>query len=143
MALKSHYTMSEAATIAPIVLWSDQCSGNLYLSKKNTFFDFYTDENKAIKRSALPRSASADSHFKYSDEGTQSPASPTRRSDSPSNRSMWSSDNDAHQHHEECASPGSSTSTRASNSWVAEEDVTVSLGYPTQFMPGSMSTCIN
>lgn len=45
----------------PIVLWSDHCQGNLYLAKKNTFLEFYSDAAKAIKRSACPRSASADS----------------------------------------------------------------------------------
>jgi len=56
-------TMSAAASIAPIVLWSDRCQGNLYLAGKNTFLEFYTDEHKAIKNKAQPRSASADSHF--------------------------------------------------------------------------------
>lgn len=104
--------MSAAASIAPIVLWSDRCQGNLYLAGKNTFLEFYTDEHKAIKSKALPRSSSADSHFyRYpiSDESEnfatpsslksrsksfasmQSTATPdTDRSSSPSNRSFSS-----------------------------------------------------
>jgi hypothetical protein len=62
--------MSEAATIAPIVLCSNRCQGNLYLAGKNTFLEFYTDEDKAFKRSAWARSASADSHFKASERST-------------------------------------------------------------------------
>jgi len=106
-------SMSAAASVAPIVLWSDRCQGNLYLAGKNTFLEFYTDEHKAIKSRALPRSASADSHFhRYAfsaevdgHEGSpqvkvkasrsksfasmQSTATPdTDRSTSPSNRSF-------------------------------------------------------
>jgi len=133
MAPENHYTMSEALTVGPIVLWSDQCSGKLYLQKKNTFLEFYTDEKKAIKHSALPRSASVDSHFKHSDQSTQSSATPTRRSESPSNRSMWSSDNDAHQDQQCGTSPGR---------W-ADCDVTVSLGYPKGCMPLAIPTHVN
>lgn len=87
-------SMSAKATIAPIVLSSDQCQGNQYLAGKNTFLEVYTDENKANKRSAYARSASADSHFK-SDRSTQSTATSTNRSSSPSsNRSLLSTDNE-------------------------------------------------
>lgn len=105
MAAQNQFaTMSAAATIAPIVLWSNRCQSKTYLAGKNTFLEFYTDEDKAIKRSACARSASADSHFKSSDKflsnrSTQSTAtssriSPTNRSSSPSTRSMLSSEND-------------------------------------------------
>lgn len=98
MASQNQYTtMSAAATIAPIVLWSDRCEGNLYLAGKNTFLEFYTDENKAVKRSGMARSASADSRFNSSDRSgrsTATPTSSTNRSTSPSNRSLPSSDNE-------------------------------------------------
>lgn len=95
MALQNQITtMSAAATIAPIVLWSDRCQNNLYLAGKNTFLEFYTDEDKAIKRSACARSASADSRFKSSIRSSQSTAASTNRSSSPSSRSMSSGDND-------------------------------------------------
>lgn len=63
MATQNQFTtMSAAAQIAPVVLWADQNNdeGNLYLEVNHTFLDFYTDEKKAIKRSACARSASAD-----------------------------------------------------------------------------------
>merc|ERR1719265_1142439 len=95
---QNQYTMSEAAVVAPIVLWSDRCEGNLYLAGKNTFLEFYTDEKKAIQKSAHARSVSADSKFPScvcSSRSPQSTASPsTNRSSSPSNRSMVSSDNE-------------------------------------------------
>jgi hypothetical protein len=57
-----------AASIAPIMLKSfEGQGGNLYVEGKNTFLEFYTDENKAIKRSSQPRSASVNSYFKSSD----------------------------------------------------------------------------
>eukprot|EP00746_Dinoflagellata_sp_MGD_P125668 gnl/MRDRNA2_/MRDRNA2_60489_c0_seq2.p1 gnl/MRDRNA2_/MRDRNA2_60489_c0~~gnl/MRDRNA2_/MRDRNA2_60489_c0_seq2.p1 ORF type:complete len:299 (-),score=44.60 gnl/MRDRNA2_/MRDRNA2_60489_c0_seq2:550-1446(-) len=140
MATESHITMSAAVTIAPIVLWSDNCAGNLYLARKNTFLEFYTDEKKAFKRSAQPRSVSADSHFK-SDRSMQSTATPTHRSESPSNRSLGSSDNYANC---DADSPGSTTSTRASwcdsSNWDVDCDVT---GYPTTFVPWLISPCVN
>lgn len=52
-----------ATAITPIVLWSEGCQGNLYLKGKNTFLEFYTEENAALKRNANARSASADSHL--------------------------------------------------------------------------------
>jgi len=129
--------------MGPIVLWSDQYSGNLYLQKKNTFLEFYTDENKAIKRCALPRSASVDSHFKHADQSTQSTATPTRRSESPSDRSMLSSDNDAHQHQQCGTFPGSTTSTQSSSTWDADCDGTVTLGHPTSFVSWLPPTHVN
>ena len=140
MAPENQYTMSAAATIAPIVLWSDHCSGNLYLARKNTFLEFYTDENKALKRSAYPRSASADSHFKSSDRSTT--ATPTNRSGSPSNRSWSEHSSDEANQSPECFSPTSTESTTCSrhestrwSNWDADCDAVVPLGYP-----ASMST---
>lgn len=61
-------SMCVAASIAPIMLKSfEGQGGNLYVEGKNTFLEFYTDENKAIKRSSQPRSASVNSYFKSSD----------------------------------------------------------------------------
>jgi len=84
-----YYTFSAAAAVAPIVLWSEHSQGNVYLSAKNTFLEFYTEENKAIKRHACARSASCDSSFK--ETGRSSTATPTNRSRSPTN-SLGSSD---------------------------------------------------
>jgi len=105
---------SKAVSVAPIVLPSDRCQGNLYLAGKNTFLEFYTDEDKAIKRHACARSASADSQLKRSQilaqievpsigslkkntsfctQITQSTSTPTHRSSSPSDRSVLSCDN--------------------------------------------------
>lgn len=99
-AVQNQYaTLSEAASVAPIVLWSEHCQGRIYVSGKNTFLEFYTDENKAIKRNACARSASADSVARSSGRTTATPttATPTNRSSSPSNsnRSLHSrSDSD-------------------------------------------------
>jgi len=81
-----YYTFSEAAAVAPIVLWSEQSQGNVYLTAKNTFLEFYTEEKKAIKRCASARSASCDSALKGGgNEGGSSTATPTNRSRSPTN----------------------------------------------------------
>jgi hypothetical protein len=137
----TNVTMSVAATIAPVVLWSSKCHGNLYLAGKNTFLEFYTDENKATKRSAFARSLSADSHFTGSYRSTQSTATPTNRSSSSSNRSEPSSDNEvapnaflqspgasprAYQHQSNDASP------LASGTWHGGRvpQVTAVNGYP-------------
>eukprot|EP00746_Dinoflagellata_sp_MGD_P125667 gnl/MRDRNA2_/MRDRNA2_60489_c0_seq1.p1 gnl/MRDRNA2_/MRDRNA2_60489_c0~~gnl/MRDRNA2_/MRDRNA2_60489_c0_seq1.p1 ORF type:complete len:303 (-),score=56.49 gnl/MRDRNA2_/MRDRNA2_60489_c0_seq1:550-1458(-) len=144
MATESHITMSAAVTIAPIVLWSDNCAGNLYLARKNTFLEFYTDEKKAMKRSAQPRSASADSHFK-SDRSMQSTATPTHRSESPSNHSIVSSDDAYAQQDQVCYtdlnSPGSVASTRAS--WCDLDTDCEGTGYPTSLEPWPMPPCVN
>jgi len=63
-------TFSAAAAVAPIVLWSDQAQGNIYLAQKNTFLDFYTDEKKAIKRSAAARSSSCGSDVRTTSGAT-------------------------------------------------------------------------
>lgn len=124
MACQNQYqkmTVSAAATIAPIVLWSDRYRGNLYLTGKNTFLEFYTDENKAIKRCAYARSVSADSRFTSSDFSTATTTTPTstnqsNRSGSPSNRSTLSSDNegvqnaDTYQYHDD------------GSRWIANDD---------------------
>jgi hypothetical protein len=111
MALANQLTQSSAVTLGCVVVWSDNCGGSVYLERKNTFLEFTTDENKAIKRGAYPRSASADSHFRSSGRSLQSTAPPTNRSSSPSNRSIeWSSDNEANH----CISPSGSISTTAS-----------------------------
>lgn len=83
-------TMSAAATVAPIVLWSDNCQGKLYASGKNTFLEFYTDASKAIKRSACARSLSVDDSSRSSTCMTATTATPTIRSSSPSNHSLRS-----------------------------------------------------
>jgi len=90
-------TFSVAASVAPIVLWHGHSpgSGNVYLSAKNTFLEFYTDEKKAIKRSAAARSSSCESRFTGGRSSTT--YAPTTRSPSPSNRSMESSDEPASQ----------------------------------------------
>merc|ERR1719160_529480 len=88
-------TFSAAASVAPIILWSGQtqqgAAGNVYLSAKNTFLEFYTDEKKAIKRSAAARSASCDSTITADRSSGKSTAEPTTRSPSPTNRSSASS----------------------------------------------------
>eukprot|EP00746_Dinoflagellata_sp_MGD_P151210 gnl/MRDRNA2_/MRDRNA2_82863_c0_seq1.p1 gnl/MRDRNA2_/MRDRNA2_82863_c0~~gnl/MRDRNA2_/MRDRNA2_82863_c0_seq1.p1 ORF type:complete len:400 (+),score=79.10 gnl/MRDRNA2_/MRDRNA2_82863_c0_seq1:101-1300(+) len=86
-----YMTMSAAATISPIVLFSDKYQGNLYLAGKNTFLEFYTDEQKVLKRNAGQRSASADSHFAGSTL-TTSTATPTNRSSSPSSSNQSSNE---------------------------------------------------
>lgn len=63
---------SEAASAAPVVLWSPSCSkkeegGNIYLQKKNTFLEFYTDEHKQTQGSAHQRSFSHDGVCKRDD----------------------------------------------------------------------------
>lgn len=87
-------TFSEAAAVAPIVLWSGHSQGNVYLAAKNTFLEFYTEERKAIKRHACARSASCDSSLKDCEQtSTIAPTSPTtNQSPSPSYRSLGSSD---------------------------------------------------
>jgi hypothetical protein len=92
-------TFSAAASVAPIVLWPGQPgqdgSGNVYLSAKNTFLEFYTDEKKAIKRNAATRSASCD-HSSAAERGSgKSTADTTTRTPSPSSRSLNSSDGNA------------------------------------------------
>lgn len=93
--MNMYTSIAEAASVAPIVLSSNRYEGNLYLATKNTFLEFYTDESKAIKRSAKARSLSADSRFNLSDASTQANGTPTNRSLSPSSpsiRSMCSED---------------------------------------------------
>jgi hypothetical protein len=86
-------TFSAAASVAPIVLWSGHSTGagNVYAAAKNTFLEFYTDEKKAIKRSAAARSASCDSTITADRSSGKSTAEPTTRSPSLSNRSVASS----------------------------------------------------
>merc|ERR1719375_629265 len=85
-------TFSAAASVAPIILWSGAHNGgNVYLAAKNTFLEFYTDEKKAIKRSAAARSASCDSSFTAEKSSGKSTDALTTRSPSPSNRSLDSS----------------------------------------------------
>lgn len=111
MAVQNQTTMYTADTNNSVVLWSDRCQGNLYLMQKNTFLEIEDEEKKALKRSACARSASVDSHFNHSqshaetkatsassllkscDQSTQSTATPTNRSSSPSNHSLLSIDN--------------------------------------------------
>jgi hypothetical protein len=102
--------MTEAATITPIVLWSDAGQGNLYLATQNTFLEFYDDENRNIKNSACARSASADGYFhrfrslslpeapavaplhkSFERKGSADTTTPTNRSHSSSNCSNSSS----------------------------------------------------
>lgn len=88
---------SAAAAVAPIKLWNESCEGSVYVAGKNTFLEFYNDDNKAIKRSGYARSASVDSHITcarcvsgYS-TATHTPTNtPTNRSSSPSNHSQSS-----------------------------------------------------
>lgn len=59
---------SEAGSEAAVVLWSPSCSkkekgGQFYIEKKNTFLEFYTDEQKQTKGNARPRSFSHDGVF--------------------------------------------------------------------------------
>lgn len=96
----TYSSFSAAACAGPIKLWHEQCEGSIYLAAKNTFLEFYSEERKAIKRSACGRSASADSYLKGSGRisgfSTAAPtptATPTNRSASPSNRSSSDSDN--------------------------------------------------
>lgn len=94
-----YHTFSAAAAVAPIVLWSEHSQGNVYLSAKNTFLEFYTDEKKAIKRHACARSASCDSTFVAAEgrnNGNKSPNTSATRSPSPSNLSLGSSGDVAH-----------------------------------------------
>jgi hypothetical protein len=141
-------TMSAAATIHPIVLWSDRCQGNLYLAGKNTFLEFYTDENKVLKSSALSRSASADSIFnkdykRCSQSTDHSTATPTNRSSSPSDRSMLSNDKEQQEEviqNANLQSPGTSpredtyhmSPLKKSVSWA---DVTDSAGHRHRLLP--------
>lgn len=61
-------TFSQCASIAPIVLFSglnrEKGGGNIYLQRKNTFLEFYTDEQKRMQRNACSRSFSHDSVLK-------------------------------------------------------------------------------
>eukprot|EP00746_Dinoflagellata_sp_MGD_P117805 gnl/MRDRNA2_/MRDRNA2_53754_c0_seq1.p1 gnl/MRDRNA2_/MRDRNA2_53754_c0~~gnl/MRDRNA2_/MRDRNA2_53754_c0_seq1.p1 ORF type:complete len:291 (+),score=52.12 gnl/MRDRNA2_/MRDRNA2_53754_c0_seq1:90-962(+) len=135
MVLGNQYVMSAAVSMDPVVVWSDNDAGRVYLEKKNTFLEFSTEESKALKRGAYPRSASADSHFHSSGRSLQSTAPPTNRSSSPSNRSMWSSENEAHRI-AECVSPSSTVSTSAS---IRDYE------YPLMTMPAKMAAlpCVN
>jgi hypothetical protein len=85
-------TFSAAAALAPIKLWNGSSDGSVYLEAKKTFLEFYTDERKAIKRSACARSASADSYLKWEQSSVSTPTTvtrtPTNRSASPSNHSQ-------------------------------------------------------
>jgi len=75
-----YQTFSAAAVVAPVVLWSGNSQGNVYLAAKNTFLEFYTEERKAAKRNACARSASCDSTFKDCDLSTTDAHSPSNRS---------------------------------------------------------------
>merc|ERR1719191_1340000 len=79
-------TFSASASIAPIVLWSPTSKNEgLYLQTKNTFLDFFADENKKIKRTACPRSFSHDSVLKRADSrATTAVHSNSSRPSSPS-----------------------------------------------------------
>lgn len=85
-------SFSASAAVAPIVLWrskspEEEKATHIYLQTKNTFLDFYTDENKQIRRSACSRSFSHDSILRTrpdsvastavhsSDEGSSTPSS--------------------------------------------------------------------
>lgn len=61
MVAAASQTFSAAASVAPIKMWSNACQSNVYVSVKNNFLDFYTDEMKLTKGSAIPRSSSVDS----------------------------------------------------------------------------------
>jgi hypothetical protein len=70
-------TFSEAASAAPIVLFRSKNpqeeGSSIYLQTKNTFLDFYTDENKQVRRSACSRSFSHDSILRTRAENQATP----------------------------------------------------------------------
>lgn len=62
-ATNQYVTMAAAATINPIILRSDCCTGSLYLTEKNTFLEFMNDETMAAKRNAGAHTAPASPDF--------------------------------------------------------------------------------
>lgn len=76
-------TFSAAASIGPVKMWSGACDESIYLRLKNTFLDFYTDEAKEVKRSAMARSMSVDSSISKGARGREAAMAASTRSPSP------------------------------------------------------------
>jgi hypothetical protein len=103
---------------SPIVVWSsgidkEQDGGNIYFQTKNTFLEFFDDENKQFKGNACSRSFSHDSFFKkLARDNSQA----TTASNTPSHSRSSAPDSPSESNH--------SLASHDSRQWMPEMDVT-------------------